>query len=47
MVLEHALDGADTFEVGDPVSVGLGVMMIVAGLLCRHGAELRQGGLQV
>jgi len=43
VVLEHALDGADTFEVGDPVSVGLGVMMIVASLLCRHGAELTQG----
>ena len=47
VVLEHALDGADTFEVGDPVSVGLGIMMIVAGLLCKHGAELRQGSRQV
>ena len=43
VVLEHALDGADTFEVGDPVSVGLGIMMIVASLLCKHGAELSQG----
>ena len=43
VVLEHALDGADTFEVGDPVSVSLGIMMIVASLLCRHGAELSQG----
>lgn len=43
VVLEHALDGTDTFEVGDPVSVSLGVMMIVASLLCRHGAELSQG----
>ena len=43
VVLEHALDGADTFEVGDPVSVGLGIMMIVASLLCRHGAELSAG----
>ena len=42
VVLEHVLDGADTLEVGDPVSVSLGVMMIVASLLCRHGAELSQ-----
>ena len=47
VVLEHALDGADTFEVGDPVSVSLGIMMLVASLLCRHGAELRQGNQQV
>ena len=25
----------------------LGTMMLAAGLLCRHGAELRQGNLQV
>ena len=46
VVLEHVLDGADTFEVGDPVTVGLGVMMIVAGLLCRYGAELAEKAKQ-
>lgn len=42
-VLEHYLTGVSSLDLADSASVGLGVMMIVAGLLCRHGAELAQG----
>ena len=37
----HAPDVAE-MELDGTLSVGLGIMMIVAGLLCRHGAELSQ-----
>ena len=42
-ILKHALtDVRDELLTGDTVSVGLGVMMIVASLLCKYGAELSQ-----
>ena len=39
-IIKHFMTGVREFPGSDPVSVSLGVMMIVASLLCRHGAGL-------
>ncbi|MBR5751389.1 MAG: hypothetical protein IKX84_03280 [Clostridia bacterium] len=41
-IMARCLEDVETLVPGDTVSVGLGVMMIVAGLMCRYGAQLRQ-----
>ena len=46
-VLSHVIEGLGELTIGDSASISLGVMMIVASLLCKHGAELRQGSRQV
>ena len=42
-VLGHFMQDVGEMQLGDTVSVGLGVMMIVASLLCRYGAECVSG----
>ncbi len=42
-VMAHYMQGVAEIPLGGTVSVGLGVMMIVAGLLCKYGAELSRG----
>lgn len=41
-VLENILENVGDWDITDPVSVGLGVMMIVTSLICKYGAELAQ-----
>ncbi|MCR4621648.1 MAG: hypothetical protein K5663_06155 [Clostridiales bacterium] len=41
-VMAHLMQDVAKLDPGDAVSVGLGVMMIVAGLLCRYGAESKR-----
>ena len=41
-VMANLMQTVSEIEFTDTVSVGLGVMMIVAGLLCKYGAELSQ-----
>lgn len=41
-IFRHFMTGVREFPGSDPVSVSLGIMMIVASVLCRHGAELAQ-----
>ena len=42
-IMSEFVLGAIEPEIGEVGTIGLGVMMIVASLLCRHGAELSQG----
>lgn len=41
--MQHWMHTVRDIGTGDPISLGLGIMLIVAGLLCKYGAELRQG----
>lgn len=42
-VMEHVFTDVSAMDIGGSVSVGLGVMFIISGLLCRYGAGLREG----
>ena len=39
-IMKHGFDDIANFETGDPTSIGLGIALILAGLLCKYGAEL-------
>ncbi len=41
-IMANVLKGVSELKVESSVSLGLGIMMIIAGLLCRYGAELTQ-----
>ena len=41
-VMSHVLGNVSDLHISDNVSVGLGIMFIVTGLICRHGAEISQ-----
>lgn len=43
-VMQHFLTGVSNLDLAQSGSVGIGIMMIVASLLCKHGAELTQQG---
>ena len=42
-VMEQTLHGVAPFQIGHSTCVELGVMFIVMSLVCRYGAELREG----
>ncbi len=42
-IFANLMPNVAEMELDGTLSVGLGIMMIVAGLLCRHGAEISQG----
>ena len=42
-VMEQTLHGVAPFQLGHSTFVELGVMFIVMSLVCRYGAELREG----
>ena len=42
-IMKAAFGDVADLDIGSSFSVGLGVMFIIAGLLCRHGAEISQG----
>ena len=42
-IMIHFLDGADKIELSNSFSVGIGIAFIIMSLLCRHGAEIKQG----
>lgn len=42
-VMEQTLHGVARFQFDHSSSVTLGVMFIVLSLICRYGAELREG----
>ena len=42
-VMKLTLDHVSDFRITDYVSVGLGLMFIVTGLICRYGAEIKSG----
>ena len=46
-IMKYTLDHVADFRITDYVSVGLGVMFIVTGLICRYGAEVKGGGAEV
>lgn len=39
-VMSTAFGNVNNIDFGNYISIGLGVMFIIAGLLCRHGAEI-------
>ena len=39
-VMKHFLSNVDKLEIGNAVSVELGVMFIIMSLLCKYGAEI-------
>ena len=41
-IMANVLKGVSELKVESSVSLGLGIMMIIAGFLCRYGAELTQ-----
>ena len=42
LIMKAAMTDVDPLELSDASSVSLGVMMIVASLLCKYGAELNE-----
>ena len=42
-IADSICPGVDKLSVGEFSSVGLGVIMIVPALFCRHGAEQKAG----
>ena len=45
-IMKLAMNDVGEIHTGSYVSVGLGVMFIFTSLLCKHGAEIAQGGAQ-
>ena len=45
-VMAQYLQDVKALNIGDPASVGLGIMMIVASLLCKYGAEVTQAPVE-
>ena len=43
-LMQQFLTGIGSLDLAESGSVGLGIMMIVASLLCKYGAELTQQG---
>ncbi len=42
-IMARVLQDVAELQLENTVSLGLGIMMIIGGLLCRHGAELARG----
>jgi hypothetical protein len=42
-IADNLIPGIEKLSVGEFSSVGLGVMIIVLSLLCRYGAEIKEG----
>ena len=46
-IADNVYPGIDKLSIGEFSSVGLGIMMIVASLFCRYGAEVAEGKANV
>ena len=42
-IMNHFLEGVDKIELSNGFSIGIGIAFIIMSLLCRHGAEIKQG----
>lgn len=42
-IMNHFLEGVDKIELSNGFSIGIGIAFIIMSLLCRHGAEVKQG----